>query len=140
MKTLSKFFLWSALNFAGGVAMCHLVFVAISWVQIIFSWVFRGFKLFSRGYFVGLKCFLVGISKVQNFFSWVFLGPEIFFVGSKFSLLGNFIIFSCWPHEKKWRRNTSETTYSFPNRFQQFILDSAIYVQQFISIIFNYFH
>ena len=63
----------------GLVPPCHrafvgpkIFFVGISWVSIFFSWVFRGSKSFSRGYFMGPKLFLVGISWVQNFFSWVF--------------------------------------------------------------------
>ena len=40
----------------------------------------RGFKTFSRGYFVSPKFFLVGISWVQNFFSWVFRGSKVFLV------------------------------------------------------------
>ena len=64
-----------------------------------FFWlVFRGSKILTRGYFGGSNFFLVGL---------------------KFSLVCNFVIFSCWPHEKNWHRNMSETTYSFPNRFQQ---------------------
>ena len=45
--------------------------VGISWVQIIFSWVFRGSKMFPCRYFVSPKIFLVGISCARNFFSWV---------------------------------------------------------------------
>ena len=54
----------------------------------IFFVVFCEYKIFSRGYFVGLKLFswvfvgpkyfLVGISWVQNIFSWVFVGPKFF--------------------------------------------------------------
>ena len=40
----------------------------------IFLWVFRGSETFSRGYFIGLKPYLVGILWVWNFFSWVFCG------------------------------------------------------------------
>ena len=72
-------------------------FVGISWVQNIFSWVFRGFKSFSCGYFVD---------------------PKFFLVGSKFSFADNFVIFSCCPREKKRHRDVSETVYSFPNQFQ----------------------
>ena len=67
--------------------------VGISWIQDFFSWVIRGCKFFFR-YFVGLKYFLVD---------------------SKFSLVGNFVNLSCWPHEKKCHRNISETAYSIPN-------------------------
>ena len=94
-----------------------------------------------REYFVGLKYFLVGISwsqsfflvgisSVQRFFTWVFrdskifsrryfVGPKFFLVGLKFSLVDNFVIYSCWPHEKKKHGDISETAYSFPDRFQQ---------------------
>ena len=112
------------------------VFSGISWAQNIFSWVFRGFKIYSRGYFVSCeyfvcpKFFLVGISQVRNFFAWVFreykvfsreylMGPKFFLVGSKFFLVGNFVIFSSWPDEKKRERNIFRTAYSFLNRFQQ---------------------
>ena len=67
----------AVVGLAGLLPSCHRAFVGISWVQD-----------FSRGYFVGLKFFLVGISWVQSFFlvgiSWVqnFLvsirGSEIF--------------------------------------------------------------
>ena len=42
----------------------------------------RGFEIFSHGYFMGPRFFLVGISWVRHFFSWVF------FVGPKFYLVG----------------------------------------------------
>ena len=76
--------------------------VGISWVSSFLLWVFRGSQSFSSGYFVGPKFFLVGIrwSKI-------------------FSRVENFVNFSCWPPEKKWHRNMSQTTYSIPNRFQQ---------------------
>ena len=120
----------------------------------MFSRVFRGPKIFSRGYFVGSKYILggisclVSISCVQSFFSWVFrrseifsrgyfvstkffsylMGPKFFLVGSKFFLVGNFVIFSSWPDEKKRERNIFRTAYSFLNRFQQlwiqFILEN----------------
>ena len=106
---------WACL--VGLVSSCYRAFVGISWVQIFFSWVFRGSKIFSRGYFLDPKFFLVGISWVQNFFSWAFCGSNIFsrgyFVGPKFSVVGNFVIFSCWPHEKKWHRNISQTRVLF---------------------------
>ena len=63
----------------GLVTSCHRVFVGISWVTNFFLWVFRGSQLFSRGYFVG----------------------------SKFFLVGNFVVFSCWLHEKKWPEKVS---------------------------------
>ena len=46
----------------------------------------------------------VGISWVQNISSWVFCGSKIFSRGSKIFLVGNFVIFSSWLHEKKWYR------------------------------------
>ena len=72
------------------------------------SWVVCGSLILSCGYravpeffLVGIlwvsNFFLVGISSVPNFFLWVFHGSPIFcgyFVGSKFSLVGNFV-FSC---------------------------------------------
>ena len=110
----------------------------VSWVwchrAIVPSWVFHGLKIFSRGYFVGSKYFLVGISWVPNFFSRVFRGSKVlsrghfvqpkffsrrYFVEPKFSLVINFVIFSCWLHEKKWHRNISQTSCSIPNRFLQ---------------------
>ena len=73
----------------GLVPSWHRAFVGISWVQNFFSWVFRGSKIFSRGYFVEPKFFVVGILWLWNFLSWVFCGSEIFsrgyFVGLKFS-------------------------------------------------------
>ena len=90
------------------------------------SWVFRGFQIFSRGCFVGPKLFLV-----------VFCGYKIFLVGiswakfflvlSKFSLVGNFVLFRCQTYEKKQRRNISETSYSISNRFQQLLESYFIY-------------
>ena len=86
--------------------------VAISWVQNIF-------QFFSRGYFVVLR-----------FFSWVFRGY----------LLDNLVIFSCWPHAKKWDRNISEIVYSFPNGFQQlwilFVLERySLHLRQNFGIL-----
>ena len=74
-----------------------------SWVRKVFLWVLRGFRIFSHGYFVGLKFFLLGISWVQDFFTWVFRGSKIFsrryFAGQRFFLLviswaQNFMIFN----------------------------------------------
>ena len=59
--------------------------VGITWVQNIFSWVFRGSQIFSRGYFVGPKFFLVGIPWVQNFSSWVFCESRILRFSINFS-------------------------------------------------------
>ena len=44
---------------------------------IVPSW-FRGFKFFSRGYFVGPKFFLVGILWVKIFSHGYFVGPKFF--------------------------------------------------------------
>ena len=98
---------------AGLVPLRHRAFVGISWVPIFFSWVFRRSQIFSCGYFVGPKVFLVGISWVQSFFSWVFRGSKIS------SHVENFVNFSCRPPEKKWHRNMSQTLHSIPKRFQQ---------------------
>ena len=50
-------------------------------------------------------CALVGILEVQSIFFWVFCGSIVFsrgyLVGPKVSLMDNFVIFSCWPHDKK---------------------------------------
>ena len=56
-----------------------------SWVRNFFSGVFRGSKIFTRGYFVGLNFFLVGLSWVQSFFSWVFRGSKILWFSINFS-------------------------------------------------------
>ena len=76
---------YSVLNFVGHVLSW------VSWVSChratVTSWVFRGSKNFSRGYFVGLKFFswdfagpkfFGGYSWVQNVLSWVFRGSEFF--------------------------------------------------------------
>ena len=64
----------SVLSFVGLVPSClrgsKIFFVGISRVQNIFLWVFRGSKIFSRGYVMDQKCFLVGISWVQNFMTF----------------------------------------------------------------------
>ena len=52
----------------GSSAILHHVFVGISWVSNFFLCIYRGSKFSFRGYF---------------------LGPE-------FSLVGNFVIFSCF--------------------------------------------
>ena len=61
-------------------------------VQNEFSWAFCGSKIFSQGYFMGPKFFLMGISQDQNFFSWVSSGSKAFshgyFMGPKFFLVG----------------------------------------------------
>ena len=93
------------MGFVGLVPSRHCAFVGISWVQNIFSSVFRGSKIFSCGYFVspklflwlfcGFKTFLVGILWVQN----VFLYPKFFLVCSTFSPLGSFVIVT---HKRIW--------------------------------------
>ena len=70
----------SVLNYVGLVPSWILWFscdsaILFSWVQNIFSWVFRGSKFFS-----------MDVSWVRNFFSWVlrvfkFVGPRFFLVG-----------------------------------------------------------
>ena len=58
----------------------HLAFMG-SWIQNVFSWVFRGFGIFSHGYFIGPKFFLIGISWVQNFSVRYSEGPKCFLLG-----------------------------------------------------------
>ena len=61
----------TVLNFVGRVplgvswVLCHRVIVPL--------WVFHVSKIFSRGYFVDPRFFLVGILYVQKFLLWVFL-------------------------------------------------------------------
>ena len=107
--------------------------VGISWVQNFFSgisWVwnfsleyFMGPK-FSCGCFVGSK-FSRGYSWVRIFFWWVFRGSEFFsreyFVAPFFFLwliswFKDFKLLAAWGRATK---NTSQTTYSFLNWFQQ---------------------
>ena len=101
--------------------------VDISWVQIFFRRYFVGPKFFSW-VFVSPKFFLVSISRGQIFFSCAFFGLEIFscvyLVGLIFFLEIDFVIqrFSvagCMSKSNKNRnnRNTSQTAYSFLNRF-----------------------
>ena len=70
----------------------------VSLITIVLSCVRKYF----HGSFLGPTFFLVDISWVQNIFSWEFRGPKIFSPGpktfslcSKFSLVGDFVIFSC---------------------------------------------
>ena len=93
--------LCAIVGLGGLVPLRHRDFVGISWVPNFFSLVFRGSQIFPRG-----------ISWVQSFFSWVFRGSKIS------SRVENFVNFSCWPHEKRWHRNISQTAYSVSNRFQ----------------------
>ena len=116
------------------------------------AWIFRGFKIFFRGYFVGLKSFLVLISWVQNFRVNI-RGSEIFsrgyFVGQNFFLVSiswvYFVSFSwfrdskilsCRLHEQEWQKqrykNTCQTSYSFLNLFQQF---SSIYIRKVLHLL-----
>ena len=73
---------------------CTVYFIRINFLNICVlpQRVFRGSKVFSRGYFVSSNFFLVDISWVQRFFSWVFRGSKIFlreyFVGPTFFLGG----------------------------------------------------
>ena len=69
------------MGLVGLVPSRHRAFVGISWVQNFCSWVFRGAKIFARGYFVGPKNFLLGISWVPVFFRGYFVGPRFFLVG-----------------------------------------------------------
>ena len=60
----------------GLVPLCHHAFIGISWVQNILLWVFCGFKIFSCGYFLSPKFYLLGILWVQDFSCWYFVGPK----------------------------------------------------------------
>ena len=89
------------------------------WVQNFFWWVFHGSKIFS--------C-------VSNFFSWVFRGSShFFFLGGWFC---DSKIFSCWLHNQEWQKekykNTSQTMYSFLNRFQQL---SIVYIRKVLQLL-----
>ena len=107
------------------VPSCHNAFVGVSRVRYFFSWVFRGSdiffvgirgsKSFSRRCIMGPKIFLVSILWVQIFFSWVFCGFIFFFS----RLISWFKDFSEQHQQKQKCRNTSQTTYSFLNRFNQ---------------------
>ena len=104
--------------------------LSILWVQnfflwkfplarIFISWVYRGYKRFSRGYFVGPKFFLVGISWVRTLLSWVFCGSNFFYRG----YFHDSKIFSCWLYKKNDEtqkyKNISQTAHPIPNQFQQ---------------------
>ena len=71
----------SVLNYVGLVPLFHRTVVSLC---------LRGSKIFSRGYFVGPKFFLLDVSWVQDFFSWVIRVSKIFsrryFVGPNFFL------------------------------------------------------
>ena len=84
---------------SGIVPPCHCRYVVgpkyflvgVSWVSGIFSWVFRGSQIF-----------FLEVTRGSKIFSRrYFLAPKFFLVTSKFSLVGNLVILSCWPHEKK---------------------------------------
>ena len=94
-------------------------FVSISWVQNIILLVLRGSIIFPRGYCVGQKCSPWVFRGSKYFSRWYLVVPRFFLVGSTFSLVGNFVIFSSWRHEKKSHINISETAYSFSNQSQQ---------------------
>ena len=111
---------------------------------------FHGSEIFSRGYFVGKKFFIVGISWIPNFFLWAFVGsvfsrgyfagPKFFLVCSKFSLVGNFVTFSCWQHEKRWRRNISETGWVFFSKSISTVMNS-IYIRKVLHLLsYLYFY
>ena len=114
----------------------NFILMVISWVQNFFSWVFhgsetfsRGSKIFPSGYFVRPKFFPVVISWVQNFFSWLI------------SLFTCFQLLGAWESEREWQkteyRNTSQTTYSFPNRFQQLSIVSIKKVLYLLNYLRN---
>ena len=89
-----------------------------SWVQNFFSWVFRGSKIFTRGYLWA-----------RNVFSWVFRGTEMFsrgyFVGRgyfvAYFVIQRFSFDGCMRKSgrKQKYKNKTQTEYSIPNRFQQ---------------------
>ena len=62
---------------------CHGAIVP-SWVRNVFSWVFSGSNIFSRGFLVGPTFFLVGISWVQNFSMCIFRGSKISWLSINF--------------------------------------------------------
>ena len=78
-----KTYIMSVLNSVGLVpswvswASCHRATVP-SWVFNFLSWIFCGSKVFSRGYFLGLKLFFVSISWVQTFSRGYFCGSKFF--------------------------------------------------------------
>ena len=122
----------SVLNFVGlalSQDSCHCPFG----VQNIFSLVFRKCKIYSRGYFVGSKCFLVGNSWVQKTFSQVFRGFKIiscrYFVGPKYFLVDIMKV-----------QNTSTWVFRVSKIFsqgyfmgQKFFLLGILWVQNFIA-------
>ena len=57
-----------------------LFLVDVLWVQIVFSWLFRGFYIFSHRFLVGPNVFLVGVLWVQNFSHGYFVSPKFFLV------------------------------------------------------------
>ena len=97
------------IDLMGLVLSCHCAFVRISWIQNVFSWVFRKYKQFSLAYFVDFEFFLL--------FRWSQSLSRAYFLVIKFSPLGDFT-FSFWPQNKKGHRNIS--MHSVPNRFQQY--------------------
>ena len=79
--------LHTIVGLVGLVPLCHSTFVGISWVQIFFSLVFRGSRIFSRGsknVFVGILWVQKNFSRVfcefKLWFFWLFCGSNIFFV------------------------------------------------------------
>ena len=61
-----------------------------------------GPEIFSCGYFVAPKVFLVGISWVQNFFSCIFCGSNFFFVAD--FIIQRFSVAGCTrKSDKKWK-------------------------------------
>ena len=80
----------------------------------------------------------MGISCVQNLFSWIFCWSKIFSCGyferPKFSLVGIFI-FTCWPHEKKWHRNISQTTFFYSKSIST--IANGAYIREVFDLL-NY--
>ena len=134
MKTLSILLSMECAKFCGSCGnvpswLCgyfvgpNYFLVGISWVQSIFSWVFRGSKMFPCRYFVSPKIF-----------SWVFLVPEIFSRGFKIFPLGQFRDFQLLTAWEKVAQKYIWNCVFFSKSI------SAIYIQQFIFIFSNYLY
>ena len=109
------------MGLVGLMSSWHRVFGSILWVRNFFSRVFSWSKVYSRGYFVRLKFFLMGILWVQSFFSWLFRGSNFFFVMVNFVIQRFSVIICCMRMSGRYQKyiNPSKTTYSIPSRFHQ---------------------
>ena len=132
--------------------MLYFVGRVLSWV----SWVFLGLNFFFvstwcvQNFFMGIRDY-DSFSRVYfegaTFFSWVFPGSKIlscgYFVGPIFSCrwFRDSKLFSCWLHEQDWQKqkykNTSQTTNSFLNQFQQL---SIVYIRKVIFFYLGSFY